>query len=219
MRAHVLWDLDGTLTDPREGITRCFQHALRSADLAVPGEQELLWIIGPPLQQSFAKLIPQATEAEVWRLVEKYRERFADVGMFENEVYGGIPELLAALKGRRHYVATSKPRVYAEKILAHFQLSSFLSGTYGSELDGRRSDKGELIGFLLETEKIAPQEAVMIGDRKHDILGAKTAGLESIGVTWGYGSREELEGAGADHVFDSPHQLRAFLLGSGTPDS
>jgi phosphoglycolate phosphatase len=213
MREHVLWDLDGTLTDPRQGITRCFQHALRSTDLGVPSEEELLWIIGPPLQQSFAKFVPGATEAEVWRLVAKYRERFADVGLFENEVYRGIPELLAALKGRSHYVATSKPRVYAERILVHFQLSDFLTGTYGSELDGQRSDKGELIGFLLETEQISPHQAVMIGDRKHDILGAKTAGIESIGITWGYGSREELEAAGADHVFDSPDQLRAFLLG------
>lgn len=211
MREHILWDLDGTLTDPRKGIIGCFQHALRLAQHQVPREEELLWVIGPPLQQSFAKLLPRATDAQVWELIAKYRERFSDVGMFENEVYAGILELLSSLRDRKNYVATSKPRVFAEKIITHFELTEFFARTHGSELNGERSDKGELIRFVLAQEGIAPERAVMVGDRKHDVLGAKAAGVASIGVTWGYGSREELEGAGADHVFDSPRQLQAFL--------
>ncbi|MDP1827863.1 MAG: HAD hydrolase-like protein [Archangium sp.] len=213
MRPNQLWDLDGTLTDPRTGITRCFQHALRSAGLPVPPEDELLWIIGPPLQDSFAKLLPGASEAEVWRLVTTYRERYATVGIFENTLYADIPSLLRAVGHRRNFLATSKPRVFAEQVLAHFGLSGLLQGTYGSELSGERSDKGQLLAWLLEQERIDPRDAVMIGDRKHDVAGAKAVGALAVGVTWGYGSRAELEDAGADHVFDSPRELQAFLLG------
>lgn len=193
MKPHLLWDLDGTLTNPRQGIVRCVQYALEKANLPIPPEEELLWVIGPPLQDSFAALAPQFSEAEVWDLVDKYRERYSEIGMFENEVYHGIPELLGAVAPKRNYLATSKAQEYARHILDHFSLSRFFHGAYGSEFDGTRSDKGELIQYILEVEKIRPSEAIMIGDRKFDILGAKKAGIPCIGITWGYGSREELE--------------------------
>jgi phosphoglycolate phosphatase len=212
MKTHILFDLDGTLTDPRLGIITCFQFALGQFNLPAPAQDELLWVIGPPIQQSFARLVPSATETEVRSLVEKYRERFSEVGMFENEVYCGIPDLLKSLANKRKYVATSKPHLFANKIISHFGLSDFFLRVYGSELNGQRSDKGDLIEFLLESEKISPKEAVIVGDRMHDIVGAKRAGISSIGTTWGYGSREELESAGADFIFDKPHELQKFLL-------
>lgn len=212
MKQHILWDLDGTLTDPRRGIVRCFQYALEKFGYNIPDEKELNWVIGPPIQCSFSKLVPNATETQVWDLIEKYRERFSDVGMFENEVYAGIPELLMSLDEKKKYLATSKPHVFADKILAYFKLSEFFNGTYGSELDGKRSNKGELIEFILENESISREETVIVGDREHDVVGAKKAGIASIGITWGYGSLEELEKAGADFIFETPHELQKFLL-------
>jgi phosphoglycolate phosphatase len=212
MKPHLFWDLDGTLTNPRVGIVRCVQYALQKANLPVPPEADLLWVIGPPLQDSFAQLAPQASESEVWELVDKYRERYSETGMFENEVYQGIPELLGSVTPKKNYLATSKAQAFARHILDHFQLAGFFHGAYGSEFDGRRSDKAELIQYILETEKIAAAEAVMIGDRKFDIIGAKKTGMLSIGITWGYGSREELESAGADAIVDSPEELRMLLL-------
>jgi phosphoglycolate phosphatase len=208
----ILWDLDGTLTDPRIGILRCIQYALTENGLPHVPESDLLWCIGPPLQHSFAKLAPEADEAFIWKLVEKYRERFSSVGLLENSVYPGVPELLRRLNGASHYVATSKPKVFARKIVDHFQLGPYFAAVHGSELNGVRSDKGELIQFILDTEEIEPKRAVMVGDRKHDILGAKRVGIAAVGVTWGYGSREELVNAGADQVFAEPESLGDFLL-------
>jgi phosphoglycolate phosphatase len=132
--------------------------------------------------------------------------------MYENEVYPGIPELLGELQlQQKHYVATSKPHVFAKKILSHFNLSHYFSVVHGSELSGVRSDKGELIKFILDNESLDPEKTVMIGDRKHDIIGAKTVGLKSIGVAWGYGSIEEHLEAGADFIFSKPQDLGKFL--------
>jgi phosphoglycolate phosphatase len=129
--------------------------------------------------------------------------------MFENSVYPGIPELLTTLVGQADlWVATSKPRIFAEKIVEHFGLAPYFKGIYGSELDGRNSDKGELVALLLREQGLAPASAVMIGDREHDIIGAKKNGLRSVGVLWGYGSAEELANAGADRLVQSPDQLR-----------
>jgi phosphoglycolate phosphatase len=208
MKRALLWDLDGTLTEPRDGIIRSIQYALEKSGRAAPPESELLWTIGPPLQESFATLVPEADALENRRLVELYRERFADVGIFENSVYPGIRELLGTLSEFRHFVATSKPWVYAEPILKRFELAPFFTRIYGAELSGERSNKGELIEHLLRQEGVPPREAVMIGDRKHDILGAKRAGIASIGITWGYGSPEELSEAGADALAASPEELR-----------
>jgi len=211
----VLLDLDGTLTDPREGIARCIGHALRGLGVAVPPEEALLRYIGPPLADAFRELLPDPSEPRVARAVALYRERFRDAGLLENRVYAGIPELLEGIarRGWRAAIATSKPRVFAERIARHFGLRARLGAVYGSELDGRRVRKDELLAHALEGEGVAPADAVMVGDRHHDVEGARANGLASIGVTWGYGSREELVRAGATWVCDVPAAVLRTLEG------
>lgn len=209
---NILWDLDGTLTDPKVGIVRCIQYALTEFGKPAPHESDLLWCIGPPLQNSFRKLVPDSTEIEAWKLVEKYRERFSKFGLYENSVYPGIQKCLRSLTNRRNFVATSKPRLYASKIVEYFNLSQLFFKVYGSELDGTLSDKADLIKFILLSENIDSSDAFMIGDRKHDIIGAKAVGVKSIAVTWGYGDLQELEDAGADYIFNDPADLEKFLV-------
>lgn len=205
---NVLFDLDGTLTDPKTGILGCIRHALEVLGKPCPPERELVGAIGPPLRETFAEL-GVGDPAAVERAVAAYRDRFTSVGMFENEVYHGIPELLAALReGRaRLFVATSKPQVFAEQILAHFGLAHHFDAVFGSELDGARSDKGALIQWLLRTANLAAEDCIMVGDREHDIRGAKANGVRSVGVRWGYGTREELQRAGAHHLIERPDEL------------
>jgi phosphoglycolate phosphatase len=208
----ALFDLDGTLTDPKTGITRSVQYALDKLGQPVPDADALAWMIGPPLIASFTKLLGGPEDApEALRL---YRERFGVTGLFENEVYEGIPALLRDLRERgiRLFVATSKPHVYARRILDHFDLSQFFSEIYGSELDNRNADKRDLIRHILDQERFDPVQAVMIGDREHDAIGAKANGLASIGVTWGYGSRQELLDAGVACLVDAPQDLAEPIL-------
>ncbi len=208
MTAEVFFDLDGTLTDPKTGITRCILFALQELGLDAP-EGELTWCIGPPLLESLESLVGPALAPQALTL---YRERFAALGWLENAVYPGIVELLEHLvrEGRPVYVATSKPLVYAERIVRHFGLGDHVLRVFGSELDGTRSDKAELLRFALE-ESDAGSEATMIGDRRHDVVGAKANDLRSIGVTYGYGSRQELEAAGADAIAASPGAVLRLL--------
>ena len=208
----VCFDLDGTLTDPKVGITNCIRYALERLGREAPPADELTWCIGPPLLQSFETMLGDAAEAE--RALAFYRERFGDVGLFENEVYPGIPELLEAcrVEGVRMFVATSKPAVYAERIIAHFGLSDFFEAVCGAELDGTRSDKTELLRWVLAEHGLDAAGSVMIGDRKHDIVGARNNGMRTIGVTYGYGSREELEEAGADCIAGCPGHIADALL-------
>ncbi|MCC2652482.1 MAG: family hydrolase [Microvirga sp.] len=208
----ALFDLDGTLTDPKAGITRSVQYALDRLGRPVPEADELTWMIGPPLIAGFTELLGGTDEVQ--EAVRLYRERYGDVGLFENEVYAGIPSLLQNLheRGVRLYVATSKLHIFARRILDHFELSRFFIEIYGSELDNRNADKRDLIRHILEQERFDPAGAVMIGDRKHDAIGARTNGLASIGVTWGYGSRQELLDAGVARLVDSPHDLAEPIL-------
>ena len=208
---NLLWDLDGTLTDPKVGILRSIQFALKEFGNEVPEEKDLIWCIGPPLHETFQKLIPHSSESEAWKYVSKYRERFSTIGLYENELIEGIPGLLNDLKKHRHFVATSKPHVFATKILDHFGIERHFRRVYGSELDGTRANKAQLIAHILEQESLNARDSFMIGDRLHDILGAKENGVSAIGITWGYGSSEELQRAGADHIFNSPTELRLFL--------
>jgi phosphoglycolate phosphatase len=209
-RGALLFDLDGTLTDPREGIVGCIRHALERLGCGAPPDPELDICIGPPLRESFCRL---AGEALADAAVEPYRERFRVTGMFENRVYPGIPEALAALgaAGWRLLVVTSKPAVFAERIVRHFELSPHFAAVYGSELSGLRADKGELIAHVLASESIAPERALMIGDRSHDVVGARKNGVRSAGVLWGYGTREELQAAGAGRLYESVAMLQAEL--------
>ncbi|MEM7565440.1 MAG: HAD hydrolase-like protein [Pseudomonadota bacterium] len=203
----VFFDLDGTLTDPQEGIVACIQHALNRLEIAIDPEIDLKTFIGPPLRASFVTLCQDKDIAE--RAVSIYRERFSTIGLFENELYDGIVESLETINRKLDsvFVVTSKPTVYAQRIIRHFALDSFFRRVYGSHLDGRLSDKTALLAHVLKREKISPENAVMIGDRKYDITGAAKNGVRSIGVAWGYGSEQELLEAGADLISYRPIDL------------
>ncbi len=205
----VLFDLDGTLTDPAIGITRCLTFALGSLGKPVPPETELRACIGPPLQKTLPLLLQSDDPSLAQKALYLYRERFATVGKYENFIYPGIPEVLETLRAEGHplFVATSKPAIYARDILAHFGLDSFFAGVYGSELTGERSDKTDLLAYPLAQEKRNPADCVMIGDRRHDVEGAHSNGMRCIGVTWGYGYRQELLAAGADSLCDTVAEL------------
>ena len=213
----VLFDLDGTLTDPRQGILACFKYALEALRFDLPADGELEGLIGPPLHEGFLRLLGPHNQRMVEQAVALYRERFAVEGMFENSVYPGIVEVLAQLReqGSRLSVATVKPRVFAERIVEHFGLGRFFHGVYGSELDGTHSDKTDLLGHLLKAESLSPAATIMIGDRAQDVLAANANGVFSIGVLWGYGSRDELLSAGAQALCENPASLPLLLTQVG----
>ncbi len=206
---NLLFDLDGTLTDPYQGITRCISHALLALNRPPPPQENLKWCIGPPLKNSFTKLLASEDEKLAEEALSIYRERFGSVGLFENELYEGIPDALRALQEKGHllYVATSKPTVYAKQIIEHFSLQRYFRTIHGSDLDGTRSDKTELISHILLREGITSSETLMVGDREHDMIGAKTNGVCGVGVLWGYGSRDELEASGAHACIRHPSEL------------
>jgi phosphoglycolate phosphatase len=205
----VLFDLDGTLTDPREGITRSIAYALERMGHEPPPPEDLVFAIGPPLRASLARLIGNESRDAVERTLAHYRERFGDIGLFENAVYDGVPDALVALRaaGLPLYVATSKPRVYAERIVRHFSLDAHFVAVHGCELDGTREDKHDLIAHLLAHHGIRPEAAVMVGDRGVDMRAARHHGAGAVGVLWGYGSRDELLQAGAQTLLDTPGDL------------
>jgi phosphoglycolate phosphatase len=204
----IYFDLDGTLTDPKPGITRSIQYALRKLDHhTIPTEDELTWCIGPPLRASLVKILGTAETAD--RAVSLYRERFSDIGLYENRVYDGISDVLTTLgqSGRRLFVATSKAHVFAERIIDHFGLRHHFERVFGSELDGTRSDKSHLLEYALRTASVDPSKTLMIGDRSHDMIGARNNGIRGIGVLYGYGSKDELIEAGALHVCATPQAI------------
>jgi phosphoglycolate phosphatase len=204
----IFFDLDGTLTDPKPGITRSIQYALQKLEhQTVPTEDELTWCIGPPLRASFVKLLGSDHSADA--AVSYYRERFSEIGLYENIVYAGVKDVLTALRksGRRLFVATSKPHVYAERIIDHFDLRQHFERVFGSELDGTRGDKSDLLAYALKTTSVDPSRAVMVGDRSHDMIGARTNGMTAIGVLYGFGSEQELTAAGAACVCATPKAI------------
>lgn len=205
----ALFDLDGTLTDPFEGITRSIQYALEKMDVPVPPQDDLRWCIGPPLWDSFAILLKSDNRADQDRAVGFYRERFRETGLFENTVIEGIEAAVRDLKqaGVRLFVCTSKPHVYAVRIVEKFGLMGYFEKVYGSELDGTRSAKAELIAYLLEQEGLTADGAVMIGDREHDLIGANANDMRALGVLWGYGPREELEEHHPHAIAQTPADL------------
>jgi len=209
----ILFDLDGTLTDPAEGITRSIAYALGRMGLEPPPLADLTFAIGPPLRRSLARLIGSEAHEAIERTLAFYRERFADVGLFENAVYDGIVETLTELSadGAALYVATSKPRVYAERIVRHFGLDAHFLAVHGCELDGTREDKRDLLAHLLPRHAIDPRDAVMIGDRGADMVAARHHGVRAVGALWGYGSREELEAAGAHALCALPREIPASV--------
>jgi len=209
----VLLDLDGTLTDPRLGIVRCVRHALDHFGVACPDDDVLAACIGPPLRKSFARFLETSDAERVEEAMRVFRERYSTVGLFENEVYPAIPEAIAELARRADalFVATSKPAVFATRIVERFGLASHFERVYGSELDGRFDDKADLLGHIVAEEGLAPQTTTMVGDRDVDILAARTHGIRSVGVCWGFGSIEELVGAGADLLCERATTLPDIL--------
>lgn len=223
MKKYLLFDLDGTLTDPKEGICTCVQYALASFGIQEPDLDKLEPFIGPPLKESFMQFYDM-NEEQAQAAVEKYRERFRDTGIFENRLYDGIPQMLRTLnsKGMFLAVASSKPTVFVERILEHFGIRSYFKAVVGSELDGTRTEKNEVVEEALRQlfgdAPVEKNKVYMIGDRRFDIEGAKAQGVDSVGVTYGYGGMEELREARADYIVRSVEELQRFLL-RGTEDT
>lgn len=223
MKKYLLFDLDGTLTDPKEGICTCVQYALASFGIEEPDLDKLEPFIGPPLLDSFQEFYGFEEEKGQQAIIY-YRERFSTVGLFENEVYPGVPQMLARLQenGCRLAVASSKPEIFVKRILEHFGLLSYFEVVVGSELDGRRARKEEVVEEalrqLLGEEALTQhglrriEDAVMVGDRKFDIQGAKRFGIASIGVRYGYAGQGELEEAGADMIVATVGELDEYLF-------
>ncbi len=211
---NILFDLDGTLTDPKKGITDCIRYALQELDINTPSSDELIWCIGPPLKESFEQLLGPGRQDEADSALGHYRRRYCEIGIYDATVYMGIPELLGNLRkaGKWLAVATSKPTIYSKRIIEHFGLVEYFQEIYGSELNGDRSLKEDLIGYIIDTEGIEPERTAMIGDRKHDMCGAACHGVLPLGAGWGYGSHQELVMAGAQAVFSAPLELLKYVL-------
>lgn len=215
---YLLFDLDGTLTDPKLGITTCAQYALRHFGIEEPDLDKLEPFIGPPLADSFREYYGFHGE-QIEEAIKVFRERFSTVGLFENEIYPGIEGMLARLKaaGKKLAVASSKATVYVVRILQHFGIEKYFDVVVGSELNGIRTKKEEVVEEALrqlcQEEEVENNRIVMIGDRKFDIEGAKQFGLASVGVTFGYAAPGELEQAGADYIVNTVPELEELLLG------
>ncbi len=215
MKEYIFFDLDGTLTDPGLGITNSVIHALKKFDITPPENEELYCFIGPPLIDSFMKYYSMSKEDAV-TAVAYYREYYVPYGMFENAVYEGIEKLLDNLvkDEKKVYLATSKPEVYATKILEHYNLKEYFTFIGGSTLDETRTNKADVITYVLENAGLTEEDkdkVIMVGDRHHDIDGAKKNGLESIGVLFGYGNIDELRGAGATYIAEDVTKLGELL--------
>lgn len=219
MYNYVLFDLDGTLTDPKIGITTCVQYALKAFGIDEPDLDKLEPFIGPPLKESFMEFYG-FDEEKALKAVDKYRERFVVTGIFENEIYPGIADLLKRLKdaGCKLSIASSKPTELVERILVHFDIRRYFDYVVGSEMDGRRTKKEEVVEEALNQmvpKGVDFKEVAMVDDRKFDIEGARAFGLTGIGVSFGYAQEGELEQAGADYIVDTVEELGKLLLGEG----
>lgn len=210
----AIFDLDGTLIDSKPGITSCVQHALRALGEPAPSADDLEWTIGPPMIESLTKLVGAERAPEAQRI---YRARYAETGLFDNRVYDGVADLLARLQadGYALYVATSKLQTFARKIVDHLGFDRFFRQVYGTGLDGSFLHKDALLAHVLADARIDAACAAMIGDRRHDVIGARANGLPAIGIRWGYGDPGELEAAGAaafaTRATDVPELLRGLL--------
>lgn len=209
----ILVDLDGTLVDPKPGLIGSIQHALQRLGEPVPHADALLWMIGPPFRTSFPKLLGRTDRTE--EAIAHYRQHYFDGAMYNAVVYQGVIEALDALaaSGCRLFVATAKPHYYAKPILEHFDLARRFVAIHGPELDGTRDHKADLIEYMITEHRIRPETALMIGDREHDVIAAARNGMRTVGVTWGYGSAEELTVAGAAALCHAPADLAETVRG------
>lgn len=212
---YILFDLDGTLTDPKVGITKSVDYALQSFGIKTDNLDDLICFIGPPLKNSFMDFYG-FSEAMAETAIEKYREYFVPYGIFENSVYDNAEDLLKELRecGKKIILATSKPQEFAERILEHFGITKYFDAICGADLAGARSEKWDIIAYAINKCKIEnTSDAIMIGDRKHDVCGAQKNNMDCIGVLYGYGTREELQEAGATYIAQSMGELKKILLG------
>lgn len=214
MKKYILFDLDGTLTDPKEGITKCVQYALDYFGIHEEDTDSLTKFIGPPLEDSFKQYYNMSDE-DADKAVEKYRERFGSIGIFENAVYDGVIDMLGVFKGEGKFLAlaTSKPDVFAKRITDKYGISPYLDVLSGGKIGGS-CDKAHVITKALEAFGLGDNDkpaVIMVGDRKHDIIGAKKCQIESVGVRFGYAERNELEDAGADYIVSSVEELKELL--------
>jgi phosphoglycolate phosphatase len=214
MISNIFFDLDGTLTDSKEGIIKCYQYALGKLNYAYQSEILENSVIGPPLRVTFRRFLNTNDEALIENAVAIYRERFSTIGLFENKVYPGIPEMLSSLhkKSFKLYVVTSKAKIYADRIIEHFQLSTWFNDVYGSDLGGRFDNKADLITFILNNRKLRVEETVMIGDKKEDIMAGKANRTRTIGVTYGYGTKGEISDAAPDYICGSPSEIQKLVM-------
>ena len=214
MYEYILFDLDGTLTDPAEGITNSVAYSLAKYGIEVADKRELYRFIGPPLKDSYMEYYG-FSESDAVKAIEYYREYFKPKGMFENEVYGGVPELLSKLTeaGKKVILATSKPEVFSTEILKHFDLYKYFDFVSGATLDGTRSKKADIIAYAISEMEITEKEkCLMVGDRAQDINGAIANGIDSVGVLFGYGDRAELENAGATYIAESVSDILKIVM-------
>lgn len=210
----ILFDLDGTLTDSSPGIMNSIVYALKKYNISVENTDDLRKFLGPPLHESFRDFYGFDDEKSM-EAVGFYREYFSTKGLLENEVYSGIREMLEDLKenGKRLILATSKPQPFTDRIMEHFDLAKYFEFIAGSNMDGTRSKKAEVIAYALESCGImGKSNVVMVGDREHDIIGAKTVGIDSVGVEYGYGDYDELSGAGATYIVKTVEELKELLI-------
>lgn len=210
---HILFDLDGTLTDPAEGITKCIAYALEAKGIITPDLDSLKPLIGPPLKDTFMHSYGFG-EQEALVCVDKYRERFAMQGLYENMLFDGVPELLERLKSKDYkvYLATSKPEIFAHRILQHFAIDQYFDFAGGSALDDSRPTKTSVIQYVMENARLTnPHDCIMIGDRKHDLIGARETNMDAIAVLYGYGSQAELEQESPAYLLHSVADLIEFF--------
>ena len=215
MIKNILIDLDGTLTDPKVGITTSVRYGLSKIGHPITESENIDWIIGPPLKASLAKILNVTVDDDLAeQALLGYRERFSDIGLFENEVFTDVADTLKFLQeqGYRLFLATAKPEIYAKRILVHFDLLQYFEYAYGSALTGERTNKGDLIEYILQQEQLKPEECIMIGDREHDIWGARRHGIETIAVEYGYGSPQELDEAKPKARIQQFSQIKSLLI-------
>ena len=210
MMQPIFFDLDGTLTDPKEGITGCIQYAMEKLGEPAPTKDDLTWCIGPSLIHSFDILVGTKRSMQA---VEFYRERFSTVGLFENVAYADIAHALGALKRAGHplFVASSKPLIFVDRILKHFGLFEYFQTTFGSNLDGSLSDKSELLALALKSTGYLGADCLMIGDRVHDAQGAASNGMDFIGALYGYGNVQEYQQCGFSRWVKNPVDLLSMI--------
>jgi phosphoglycolate phosphatase len=213
MIKNVFFDLDGTLSDPKIGFMRCLQYALEKMGLPQPEQIDYSKYIGPPLRTSFPKLLGTSDKGLIEKAMSLFRERLTAIGIYENELYLGVTEMLDEISqdSYRLFVVTSRPTVYSEIIVKNLKLNHYFISVFGPELNGRFDDKTELVKHVLENRSLVAAETVMIGDREVDIVAGKSNGTKTIGVTYGYGSEKELLGCVPDHICHSPDQIPALI--------